>query len=602
MSSAPIPVKAATVTAVELVLLTAAIWVLRGYVWPTLSNVEVATLQARLDPRLFAPDFSVQESLRFSPRFYYNELILLPARAGLPLAWAFAGWHLVALATLLRSARSLGQTLGLGAFASATLITWLLTVGIGTLGGVYFYTHAPVPAVWAGAAVMAGAAEAVRGRTTAAFAWCGAAALLQFLVGFYAGVLALPLLFRASARTRITALGGWGLGLALVFVPLWLSGGTATGLLNDPAFVKIYARLRLPHHLVPSAWGWAAWVQAVAFYGGAWWFLARTSAGRPTFERRLLHATLAIAAGALVLNYVFIELHPLALVAQLQPARITPLSQGIVLVLLATRVQERAARGDWLGAVLLTLIPWTLFPGMLLALAAVLPPRPAGSAQLPWTSLALMLAVLLAFQPFDPSLAARGVRYTLWAAIVAVQLVAGWLGRRTPALVLAAGLAVVGAGLAARASLQPDWPRFLALRFAPDALPTDTPGRLGRRFGLYAPVDALVLLPPAGGTWSFKLYAQRGAVVDDKNSPFTDRGLREWKARMDAVLGAPFETISDPVAAWAARTPGELRATARRYGAHYVLTRDEWHPAGLGTRLEQEQGWSLWRLPAAAVK
>ena len=61
MSSAPSPVKAATVAALELILLTAAVWLLRGYVWPTLSNVEVATLQARLDPRLFASDFAVQE-------------------------------------------------------------------------------------------------------------------------------------------------------------------------------------------------------------------------------------------------------------------------------------------------------------------------------------------------------------------------------------------------------------------------------------------------------------------------------------------------------------------------------------------------------------
>ena len=76
--------------AAGLACLTAAAWLLRGYIWPTLSNVEVGPLQAMLDPTLFRNDFVVQEALRFSPRFYYNELICLPAKAGLPLAGSFA--------------------------------------------------------------------------------------------------------------------------------------------------------------------------------------------------------------------------------------------------------------------------------------------------------------------------------------------------------------------------------------------------------------------------------------------------------------------------------------------------------------------------------
>ena len=597
MSSAPSPVKAATVAAGELVFLTAALWVLRGYVWPTLSNVEVATLQAALDPRLFPHDFAVQEALQFSPRFYYNELILLPARAGLPLAWAFAGWHLVALAALLWGIRSLARSLGLGTFATATLGTWLLTVGIGTLGGVYFYTHAPVPAVWAGAAVMVGAALAARGRSAAAYACFGLAALLQFLVGFYAGLLALPLLYKATGRQRLAALGWWALGLALVYVPLRLGADTGSGALDNRAFVEIYAQLRLPHHLVPSAWGWAVWTQALAFYAGTAWFLSRTSAGRPAFERPLLWFTLAVTASALVLNYLVIEWMPLALVAKLQPARITPLAQGVILVLLATRIQARAVRRDWLGAVLLVLIPFSLFPGFLLALAAVLT-RPAEPERPPsWTTFVLAGAVLLAFQPFDHSLAARGLRYGMYAAIFAVQCAPAWLRRQPRVLAFVALLAVVGAGLCVRASLRGDWPPFLAARFAVNAAPSDAPGLLGWRFGENSPTDAMVLLPPAGETWSFKLYARRGAVVDDKNSPFSERGLREWKERMDAVLGSPLNRATDATAAWRAHTPNELRALATRYGAKFILTRDAWHPVLPGRRIDQEQGWSLWQLP-----
>lgn len=500
MNSAPNPVKAATISAAELVLLAAAAWILRGYVWPTLSNTEVDTLHALLNPGVFTRDFSVQEALRFGPRTYFNGLVLLPTLIGLPLAWSFALWQLVALATLFRSLRSLARILGLGAGAVATLGTWLLTLGIGTIGGVFFYTHAPVPAVWAGALVLAGAAAAARGRVTAAFAAFGAAALLQFLVGFYAGLLALPLLWARARREQGLALGAWLLGLALVYLPMRLQGGTGSELLSSAHFVGIYAYLRLPHHLVPSAWGWPVWIQLGLFYYGAWWFLERTSAGRPAGETALLRCTLAVTVAALAANYVFVEVWPVALVAKLQPARITPLTQSLLFLLLATRVQARIERGDRLGAVLLGLIPFTLFPGFLLVLAAALE-RKRGLMRPPaWTVTALGVAVLLAFQPLDPSITARAVRYGLWLALFLVQFGAVALRRRPAALLAATALAVVTAGIAARASQGPAWPAFLASRFNPDAPPLDAPGKLGQRFGRQAPPEAVVLVPPAGET------------------------------------------------------------------------------------------------------
>ena len=77
----------------------------------------------------------------------------------------------------------------------------------------------------------------------------------------------------------------------------------------------------------------------------------------------------------------------------------------------------------------------------------------------------------------------------------------------------------------------------------------------------------------------------------------SERGLREWKERMDAVLGSPLNRATDATAAWRAHTPNELRALATRYGAKFILTRDAWHPVLPGRRIDQEQGWSLWQLP-----
>lgn len=580
-----------------LILITCAVWLLRGYLWPLLSNVEVDTLRAMLDPELFRRDFAVQECLGFSPRYYYNVLILLPARAGLPLEWVFALWQLVAIGTLLSGVRALARTAGLGEPATAVLILWLLTIGIGTLGGVYFYTHAPVPAVWAGAAVTWGAAWVWRGRWLAAFVCFGVAALLQFLVGFYAGVLAVPALLWTRRWRGLPLLAPWLLGLALVYVPMTLTDGTGTQLFDDTSYVQVYAQLRVPHHLVPSTWAWPHWAQAAAFYAGAAWFLHRARARRPRGETALLFGSIGLAAAALLLNYVFVEIHPLALVAKLQPARITPLTQGLILLLLATRMHARFAQRDWLGGVLLCLIPFTAFPGLLLILAAVLTPATGTQPPPAWSRYILALAVLIAFQPFGWSMLARSSRYAVWAALVGTHLLAFALVRRPYVLASLAVLGAAGTLACAYASQTAAWPGILAGRFSINFPPNDPPGIIGRRFGLVSMKDVLVLVPPTSEVWTFKLHSRRAVVVDDKGTPFTDRGLREWRDRMEQVLGTALVPGLDAAAAWRARSAEAVAATARKYGARYILTTDESHPALPGTPIDHEAGWTLWQLP-----
>ena len=160
-----------------------------------------------------------------------------------------------------------------------------------------------------------------------------------------------------------------------------------------------------------------------------------------------------------------------------------------------------------------------------------------------------------------------------------------------------AALAVTGAAVCAVGSQRPDWPAFLTARFAINARPVDPPGILGRRFGEHSSRDAIVLVPPTDEPWGFKLHARRAVVVDNKSSPFTERGLREWRDRMAQVLGATPTPELDPVAAWRSRSPEAVRALAAHYGARYVLTHDAWHSALPGRKIDQESGWSLWELP-----
>jgi hypothetical protein len=578
----------------EAAFLSAVILLLRGYVWPTLSSNEVVMLQSRLEPTWFTRDFFVQESLSFTPRFYFFAVILGLAHAGLPLAAAYFVGQFVAVAAIATGLRAVARELGLGHVAGAAFVVGLLTVSVGTLGDTYFYTHAPVPAVWAAGAVAWAAALALRGRWAGAFALCGVAGLLQFLVGFYSGLLLLPAWWRFAPRRGPAGPALWVAGLALVYLPMRFSGGIGTGGLSGADYVTIYAYLRHPHHVVPSTWNWAAWVQAAVFYAGAAWFLHKHPAGRPAGERFVLGVTLGLTVLGLLGNWLFVEVRPVGLMATLQPGRLTPFAQAVVLALLASRVQVRAAGRDWAGAALLALIPFSLFPGFLLAVAGALP-LPAQRRWSPQHAI-LAVAVLLAFQPFDASIAARGLRYGLWAGMFLALATSAWLAARPARIAAAAVLAVAALVLAARASVGPEWSDFLMNRFAYDARPTDPIGKLGARFARNAPLDALVLNPPASESWTFRVHSHRALIVDDKDMPHTEHGMAVWRDRVGRVVGTPYVPGLDLNAAWAARRPEELAAVAREFGAGYILTHDAWHPQLPGTPVDREAGWTLWRL------
>jgi hypothetical protein len=175
--------------------------------------------------------------------------------------------------------------------------------------------------------------------------------------------------------------------------------------------------------------------------------------------------------------------------------------------------------------------------------------------------------------------------------------VPAWLEGRRANLAGAGALALAAALACAVWSSSPAWPRWLAGHFAIDAAPFDIPGILGERFRAHAPPGAVVLVPPDGDVWAFKLYARRAIVVDLKHFPFTDHGIAEWRRRMGEVLGTPLVRGLDLDAAWAAQSPDRLAAIAARYGARYVLTRDRWHPLLPGRRIDRLQDWSLWELP-----
>jgi hypothetical protein len=65
---------------------------------------------------------------------------------------------------------------------------------------------------------------------------------------------------------------------------------------------------------------------------------------------------------------------------------------------------------------------------------------------------------------------------------------------------------------------------------------------------------------------------------------------------MEQVLGTPLVSGLDQAEAWRRQPPERLAMIARRYGAEYVLTRDDWHPSLPGKPLDRLAGWTVWKL------
>ncbi len=570
-----------------------------GYRFPSSNHaLELPPILAMLDPGLFQSDFYVQEMLRFTPRTYYHALIFMLAKAGLGVTAAYALAYVAALASLLLGLQAIARLFYRSQITAALLTFWALSVTAGLIAQSTLWPPFPIPTAFATGLTVWGIYFGLRRRWPAAYAFFGAACLLQFLVGLLPALLAAPLLAldawrRRQWRQAALATALLGLGAGLVYVPMLLAGTTATGLLSGPAFVELYGFVRHPHHMVPSAWPRAEWAHLVLFYAGGVLCLLRSRTLPRAYRVGFVVVVVVLFAGLLV-NFLFVEVWPSALVVRLQFSRMTPFAQLAVLIGLSVLFCEHLERGNGLVCALLAVLPVAHQPGLLLLLLGWgLPWLERVSPRLwaaPYRWAVILLAAALYRFPLslDLGLWAQALAGgpVLLGVLVAPALVVGWIARERARLALAAALAVaVYAALAvAFSGALPGRLGALAARHLTlDGVWHDAPSRLALRFQERSPEDALVLVPPS--VQSFRLLARRSVVVDFKAFPFTERGMLEWQARMDAV------------AACREQPPECLAEVARRYGAGYVLSRHAGVAPGV---VDREGDWVIWRVAAEA--
>jgi hypothetical protein len=572
-----------------------------------------------LHPDLFRSDYFVGEMQHFTPRTYYMYLIYALARCGLSVPMAHFLLYVITLASFVFGLQAIARRVCRSAISASVLVFWGLVVSAGTIGGasgpLAFFSNTPVPALYALGLSIWGVFFSLRRSWPLAYAFFGVACLMQFLVGLLPALLLSPLLVRDALQTRrvapaLLSVLCLGLGAGLVYVPMLFQGTTSGAMLSNRAFVQLFA-LRAPHHFVPSSWAKAQWAEFLLFSVGGVLGIKEAKSLQPALRLGLI-AVIGLTLGSLLLNILFVEIFPLAVVAKLHLARTTPFAQLAILVGLAALFDEHFKKHNWAVAVPLVVIPVSHAPGVLLCLFAgalrrleVLAPHLRARADLailalvvvglyPWTSPAL---------PFVEAILTGPV---LLLILCTPSLLVRFLRSARPVTLAAGALACLSGGLLAgglMGLLPPRMERLFETRVALYRLSNDDVTKLALRFRDESDKDALVLVPPS--VPHFKLHSLRSVVVDFKCFPLTDQGMLEWAQRMEAVLGIPLRPglewhKSD--ALFSSRPAPALVEVAQRYHAQYILSRRVWHPDMPGEEVDREGPWVIWRLSASSAQ
>jgi len=424
----------------------------------------------------------------------------------------------------------------------------------------------------------------------------GAATLMHPTFGAEASALALILVL--ISQNRSSGKGGrnwtrrrildWSIALSVLGV---CAAAQLLPFLRQPAvsprtFVEIETFFRHPHHSIPSFFRFGDYVEFLFFTLGAGiaWREWRSGASR---QGRLAGALLSVAALILflcVFSFLFVEVFHDRWWATARPFRLLYLWKWFGLIFVAGSVAKRlTSPPDWRSFVIAPSLFIAAFHPVLLGVGFVLcrfeehrdrlRTMRRGIPLLPvLAGIALPILVLTSNASYRLSL--------LFAAVVFLLLVAGtpvtvrWVrGGLILALILPLGLYLAESDM-------PPGRRTFGSQWLPEFRFTDirtAEADVARFVRHHLPGDAVFLTPPMFG--KFRMIAERGTVVDWKSFPFQDRGMVEWKKRIDdcygPVHGRGHAARSDMSRNYRRLTANRLALLSIRYGcSHAVLFRE----------------------------
>ncbi|MBD1814157.1 hypothetical protein NDA07_00410 [Microcoleus vaginatus DQ-U2] len=582
-----------------------------GYIFPIGGNFpEVPPIQFMLNPEMYKNDYYVQEMVKFNPRYYYYYIIYLLANLGTSIPLAHFIYQFLAFGSFIVACYAILKLYTNSKLPAAAMAFLCIAASFTDVGNTLIFSTKSVPSTFAMGFAIWGIYFSLRQKWLTGYFFFGLGCLLQFLVGLLPGLMMVPVLVIESVRQRnfktlILAIALLAAMASIVYVPMLLTGTTSTHTIDNAEFVYIHAKVRNPHHILPSNWDVGNWFNFICFIMGG--LLCIKNSDLLAKEDKInFYVIVGTSIFALFLNYVFVEVYPLAFIAKLQLARTVPFAQIIIFIAVALTV-ERLYRDKQIAVSLLMLAVLTLpFRGIIFLGLSVWQTKnyvfPKLSNILLWI-LAAGTVIFSLIYPLTDSweiIGDRIISIPVLFSILAFPFILEETSLATSikqaithtlALITTATLVFGIAAILPKPILN-----VFQTRVNINAVPRDDLSRLAFRFSQISSRDVLVLVPPS--VTSFQFFSERAIVVNFKNFPFTEKGIKEWQNRMEAVLGVPL----NPQMIWGGndffirRSSADLVKVARNYRADYILTRSDWHPNIDGEIVEQEGKWILFKI------
>jgi hypothetical protein len=376
-----------------------------------------------------------------------------------------------------------------------------------------------------------------------------------------------------------------------------LTGTTSTQTIDNAEFVFIHAKVRNPHHILPSNWDVGNWFNFICFIIGGLLCIKNAELLRKQ-DKVNFYVIVGTAIFGLFLNYIFVEIYPVAFIAKLQLARTVPFAQLIIFIAVALTV-DRLYKDKQIAVSLLLLAVLTLpFRGIIFLGLSVWQTKkyvfPKRYNILLWI-LAVGTVIFSLIYPVTDSWEIMGDRIIsipIFFSILAFPFIVEETSLATSIKQTLTATLVFGvAGILPKPILN-----VFPTKVNINAVPRDDLSKLAVRFSQSSSRDSLVLIPPS--VTSFQFFSERAIVVNFKNFPFTEKGIKEWQNRMEAVLGVPL----NPQMIWGGndffirRSSADLVKVARNYHADYILTRSDWHPNIDGEIVDKQGKWTLFKI------
>lgn len=582
-----------------------------GYIFPIGGNFpEVPPIQFMLNPELYKNDYYVQEMVKFNPRYYYYYIIYLLANLGTSIPLAHFIYQFLAFGSFILACYAIINIYTNSKLPAAAMAFLCIAASFTDVGNTLIFSTKSVPSTFAMGFAIWGIYFSLRQKWLTGYLFFGLGCLLQFLVGLLPGLMMLPVLVIESVRQRnfktlILAIALLAAMASIVYVPMLLTGTTSTHTIDNAEFVYIHAKVRNPHHILPSNWDLGNWFNFICFIIGGLLCIKNAELLRKE-DKINFYVIVGTSIFALFLNYIFVEVYPLAFIAKLQLARTVPFAQLIIFIAVCLTI-DILYRQKRIAISLLLLVVLTLpFRGIIFLGLSVWQTKkyvfPKRYNILLWI-LAAVTVIFSLIYPVTDSWEIMGDRIISIPVLFSILAFPFILEEtslaksikqtltHTLALITTATLVFGVAGILPKPILN-----VFQTRVNINAVSSDDLSRLAMRFSQISSRDSLVLIPPS--VTSFQFFSERAIVVNFKNFPFTEKGIKEWQNRMEAVLGVPL----NPQMIWGGndlfirRSSADLVKVARNYHADYILTRSDWHPNIDGEIVEQEGKWILFKI------